>query len=116
MLKKLDQKRCVSSQNSDFSLQTVRKQSTHSVNQGYPAIPISSLLTHRDFSGRDAAEFDIEQDKKRDLAHGHGNLNLKTIRQSAEIPLIAGIFREIGLADEPGSGLRNIHQYIVFQM
>lgn len=56
MLKKLDQKLCVSSQNSDFSLQTVRKQSTHSVNQGYPAIPISSLLPHCDFSGRDAAE------------------------------------------------------------
>lgn len=78
MLKKLDQKLCVSSQNSDFSLQTIRKQSTCSVNQGYPAIPISSLLPHCDFSGRDAAEFGIEQDKKRDLAYGHGNLNLKT--------------------------------------
>lgn len=77
MLKKLDQKLCVSSQNSDFSLQTIHKQSTCSLNQGYPAISISSLLTHRNFSGRDAAEFDIEQDKKRDLAHGHGNLKTR---------------------------------------
>lgn len=46
------------------------------------------------------------------LAHGHGNLNLKTFRPFAKNPPIAKVFREIGLADELGSGMRNSYKYM----
>ncbi|RIY24017.1 AAA family ATPase, partial [Gardnerella vaginalis] len=46
----------------------------------------------------------IERDKitteNANLAHGHGNLNLKTFKPFAKNPPIAKVFREIGLADE----------------
>ena len=45
------------------------------------------------------------------LAHGHGNLHLKTFRPFAKNPPIAKVFREIGLADELGSGMRNSYKY-----
>ncbi len=45
------------------------------------------------------------------LAHGHGNLNLKTFRPYAKNPPIAKVFRKIGLADELGSGMRNSYKY-----
>ena len=39
------------------------------------------------------------------------NLNLKTFRPFAKNPPIAKVFREIGLADELGSGMRNSYKY-----
>ena len=45
------------------------------------------------------------------LAHGHGILNLKTFRPYAKNPPIAKVFREIGLAEELGSGMRNSYKY-----
>lgn len=57
----------------------------------------------------------IERDKitteNANLAHGHGNLNLKTFRPFAKNPPIAKVFRKIGLADELGSGMRNSYKY-----
>lgn len=46
------------------------------------------------------------------LAHGHGNLNLKTFRLFAKNPPIAKVFREIGLAEELESGMRNSYKYM----
>lgn len=76
---------------------------------------ISNLLMHRDFSSGYVPKLVIERDKitteNANLAHGHGNLNLKTFRPFAKNPPIAKVFREIGLADELGSGMRNSYKY-----
>ena len=76
---------------------------------------ISNLLMHRDFSSVYVPKLVIERDKitteNANLAHGHGNLNLKTFRPFAKNPPIAKVFREIGLADELGSGMRNCYKY-----
>lgn len=69
----------------------------------------------RDFSTEYVPKLVIERDKitteNANLAHGHGNLNLKTFKPFAKNPPIAKVFREIGLADELGSGLRNSYKY-----
>ena len=76
---------------------------------------ISNLLMHRDFSSGYVPKLVIERDKitteNANLAHGHGNLNLKTFRPFTKNPPIAKVFREIGLADELGSGMRNSYKY-----
>lgn len=76
---------------------------------------ISNLLMHRDFSSGYVPKLVIERDKitteNANLVHGHGNLNLKIFRPFAKNPPIAKVFREIGLADELGSGMRNSYKY-----
>ena len=76
---------------------------------------ISNLLMHRDFSSGYVAKLLIERDKitteNANLTHGHGNLHLKTFKPFAKNPPIAKVFREIGLADELGSGMRNSYKY-----
>ena len=76
---------------------------------------ISNLLMHRDFSSGYVPKLVIERDKitteNANLAHGHGSLNLKTFKPFAKNPPIAKVFREIGLADELGSGMRNSYKY-----
>ena len=68
---------------------------------------ISNLLMHRDFSSGYTSKLVIERGKmtteNANLAHGHGILNLN--------PPIAKVFREIGLAEELGSGMRNSYKY-----
>ena len=44
-------------------------------------------------------------------AHGIGALDLKTFKPFAKNPPISKIFREIGLADELGSGMRNSYKF-----
>lgn len=76
---------------------------------------ISNLLMHRDFSSGYTSKLVIERGKmtteNANLAHGHGILNLKTFRPYAKNPPIAKVFREIGLAEELGSGMRNSYKY-----
>ena len=76
---------------------------------------ISNLLMHRDFSSGYVPKLVIERNKitteNANLAHGHGNLNLNTFKPFAKNPPIAKVFREIGLADELGSGMRNSYKY-----
>ena len=76
---------------------------------------ISNLLMHRDFSSGYVPKLVIERDKitteNANLAHGHGNLNLKIFRPFAKNPPIAKVFREIGFTDELGSGMRNSYKY-----
>lgn len=76
---------------------------------------ISNLLMHRDFSSGYVPKLLIERvaitTENANLAHGHGNLNLKTFKPFAKNPPIAKVFREIGLADELGSGMRNSYKY-----
>ena len=76
---------------------------------------ISNLLMHRDFSSGYTSKLVIERGRmtteNANLAHGHGVLNLKTFRPYAKNPPIAKVFREIGLAEELGSGMRNSYKY-----
>ena len=76
---------------------------------------ISNLLMHRDFSNAYIAKMVIEKDRiyteNANLFHGHGVLNLATFEPFPKNPLISKVFREIGLADELGSGMRNAYKY-----
>ncbi|MCD8200744.1 MAG: putative DNA binding domain-containing protein, partial [Clostridia bacterium] len=76
---------------------------------------VSNLLSHRDYSSRFVAKMVIEQDdvytENANVANGIGPLNMQTLNPKAKNPPIADVFREIGLADELGSGIRNTYKY-----
>lgn len=44
-------------------------------------------------------------------SHGNGALNLYNFEPYAKNPAISKVFREISLADELGSGMRNTYKY-----
>ncbi len=76
---------------------------------------VSNLLAHRDFSSGYVAKLVIEKNhiytENANLSHGYGVLNLSTFEPFPKNPPISKIFREIGLADELGSGMRNTYKY-----
>lgn len=76
---------------------------------------VSNLLAHRDFSSGYVAKLVIEKNRiyteNANLSHGHGTLSLATFEPFPKNPPISKVFREIGLADELGSGMRNTYKY-----
>nr|WP_273400623.1 hypothetical protein [Traorella massiliensis] len=76
---------------------------------------ISNSLAHRDYSSGYVAKFVIERDhlytENANRSHGHGALLLSSFEPYAKNPPISKVFREIGLADELGSGMRNTYKY-----
>ena len=76
---------------------------------------ISNSLAHRDYSNAYVAQFLIEKDcitvKNGNRAHGVGALDIKSFEPFAKNPSISKVFREIGFADELGSGMRNSYKY-----
>ncbi|MGN1281052.1 MAG: ATP-binding protein [Succinivibrio sp.] len=76
---------------------------------------ISNLLVHRDFSSSYVPKLIIEKNniitENGNLSHGYGALNPKSFEPVSKNPPIAKVFREIGLADELGSGMRNTYKY-----
>ena len=76
---------------------------------------VSNILAHRDFSNAYTAKLIIERDKiyteNSNLPHGHGELQLNKFEPFPKNPTISKVFREIGLADELGSGMRNTNKY-----
>ncbi len=76
---------------------------------------VSNLLAHRDFSNAYVAKMVIEKDRiyteNSNRSHGFGTLNLSTFEPFPKNPPISKVFREIGLADELGSGMRNTYKY-----
>lgn len=44
-------------------------------------------------------------------AHGYGKIDIEDFTPYPKNPVIAGVFKEIGWADELGSGIRNIKKY-----
>lgn len=76
---------------------------------------VSNLLAHRDFSSAYVAKFIIEKDKivteNSNRSHGLGNLDIASFEPFPKNPPISKVFREIGLADELGSGMRNTYKY-----
>lgn len=75
----------------------------------------SNSLAHRDFSSGYVAKFVIERNRlyteNANRSHGHGALHLSSFEPYAKNPPISKVFREIGLADELGAGMRNTYQY-----
>ena len=49
--------------------------------------------------------------KNSNLPHGHGELELNKFEPFPKNPPISKVFREIGYADELGSGMRNTNKY-----
>lgn len=45
------------------------------------------------------------------ISHGHGELQLNKFESFPKNPAISKVFREIGYADELGSGMRNANKY-----
>ena len=76
---------------------------------------ISNLLMHRDFSSGYVSKMVIEKTRiyteNASISHGHGLLSLATFDPYSKNPPISKVFREIGLADELGSGMRNTYKY-----
>ncbi len=76
---------------------------------------ISNSLAHRDYSSGYVAKMVIEKDriftKNSNRTHGYGNLNLNTFEPFPKNPAISKVFREVGLADELGSGMRNTYKF-----
>ncbi len=72
-------------------------------------------MAHRDFSSGYVAKLIIEESQiyteNANLSHGHGVLTLAAFDPFQKNPPVSKIFREIGLADELGSGMRNTYKY-----
>ena len=75
----------------------------------------SNSLAHRDYSTGYVAKFVIEKDKmfteNGNVSHGNGELELNDFKPFSKNPVIAKVFREVSLADELGSGMRNTFKY-----
>lgn len=76
---------------------------------------VSNTLAHRDYSSGYPAKMIIDDEnitvENSNLAHGFGALDLRKFEPFPKNPTISKVFREIGLADELGSGMRNTYKY-----
>ena len=76
---------------------------------------ISNSLAHRDYSSGYVPKFLIERDRitveNGNRANGIGALDIKSFEPFPKNPAISKVFREIGYADELGSGMRNSYKY-----
>ena len=76
---------------------------------------VSNTLAHRDYSSGYPAKMIIDDEKiiieNSNLIHGMGVLDLQRFEPFPKNPAISKVFREIGLADELGSGMRNTYKY-----
>lgn len=75
----------------------------------------SNLLIHRDYMNAFPAKLIIEHGVVRtensSKPHGFGKMNPDTFTPFPKNPIIAKFFRQIGRADELGSGMRNLMKY-----
>ena len=75
----------------------------------------SNSLMHREFTSAFPAKLVIEKDKmwteNANKAKRIGDININKFSPYSKNPKIAKVFKEIGLADELGSGVRNIVKY-----
>lgn len=76
----------------------------------------ANMLIHREFSSAYPAKFIIEKDTVRtenaNKPNGYGAIDALSFSPYPKNPNIARFFREIGLADELGSGVKNVNQYL----
>ena len=75
----------------------------------------SNILIHREYTNAFPAKLIIERGQVRtensNKPHGFGLINPETFTPFPKNPVIARFFREIGRADELGSGVRKMMKY-----
>jgi len=76
---------------------------------------VSNLLIHREFANAFPAKFIIEKERvfteNSNKPHFNGVIDPENFSPFPKNPTIAKFFKEIGLVDELGSGVRNIYKY-----
>ncbi len=76
---------------------------------------VSNILIHREYMNGSPARLIIEADKitatNANRPHGFGAINLDSYEPFPKNPNLAAFFREIGRAEELGSGVRNLFEY-----
>ena len=76
---------------------------------------VTNILIHREYLSGFPAKFIIENNQVRtenaNRPHGHGMINPADFTPYPKNPVIARFFKEIGRADELGSGVRNLYKY-----
>ena len=74
------------------------------------------MLIHREFSSAYPAKFIIEKNivhtENANKPNGYGAIDALSFSPYPKNPNIAKFFREIGLADELGSGVKNVNHYL----
>lgn len=76
---------------------------------------VTNLLIHREYSSPMPGKLIVDADGLRtenaSRSFFEGRLTLDEFNPMSKNPIIAGFFTEIGLADELGSGMRNLYKY-----
>ncbi len=76
---------------------------------------VSNTLAHRDYSSGFPSKMIIDDEKiiieNSNLAYKIGALDFQKFEPFPKNPSISKVFREVGLADELGSGMRNTYKY-----
>ena len=76
---------------------------------------VSNVLMHREYSSSYIAKFVIEKERmyveNASRATGEGYITVSNLEPNPKNPIIASFFRNIGYADQLGSGVRNLFKY-----
>ena len=76
---------------------------------------MGNLLIHREYAHAFPAKFVIEQGRlfteNSNRPHGHGPIDPAFFSPYPKNPVIARVFKEIGWADELGSGVRKLYRF-----
>jgi len=76
---------------------------------------IANSLIHREYSSSKTARIIIERDRlfadNANRAASHGIITPENVRPVSKNPILASFFKQIGRADELGSGTRNLYHY-----
>lgn len=76
---------------------------------------VSNILMHREFSNSYTAKFIIEKERmyveNANRAVGVGYITEENLEPNSKNPIIASFFRNIGYADQLGSGVHNLFKY-----
>jgi len=86
-----------------------------SLRDGIAREMLVNTLIHREFTSSFVAKYVIEKDRmfteNANRATGSGVLTPENFEPNPKNPIIAAFFRNIGLADELGSGMRKLYNY-----
>lgn len=79
---------------------------------------VGNTLMHREFTSSYTAKFVIEKDRmyveNANRALKEGYITMDNLEPNPKNPIIASFFRNIGYADQLGSGVRNLFKYTKF--